>query len=103
MPKTLASRCPVFQGSQLTDFIDSSSRSSIIPLQEEMEMHTRLKARVMAKALNKVNANIAWEEINEAAAFEINKRIQVIFQQALIKAYDGKNINYALLKVNYLP
>jgi len=74
---------------------DLPSRSSIIPLQEEMEMHMRLVSRVIAK--HAVGFNIlvensgGWKFICDRAAIEINKKVKEKFQAALLKAYDGNN------------
>jgi hypothetical protein len=84
--------------------MQSSSRSSIIPLQEEMEFHMRLSSRVIQKHLtpevmqryftNHFNENVIpvtinelWQDIHNTAAQSINVKVKQVFQQALVESF----------------
>lgn len=65
-----------------TSLFELPSRSSIIPLQEEMEMHMRLMSRVLEKNEGLMDYN--WQAIRRNAAIKINNEIKKVFQQALL-------------------
>lgn len=91
----------------LTLFLASNDRSSVIPLQQEMEMHMRLMSRVLENKLaaNQIGGRSViidanqWRNIRRNAAIELSKYIRTVFQHALCDAnvFDGTNIDYAEL------
>jgi serine/threonine protein kinase/phosphatidylserine/phosphatidylglycerophosphate/cardiolipin synthase-like enzyme len=79
--------------------LQSNESASIIPLQEEMEMHMRLKARVLRDALGELSYNNedTWRTIHNTAAKEINHQVQMAFQAALLESYKDNKIDYRIL------
>lgn len=62
------------------DLLNLSSRSSIIPLQEEMEMHMRYLSRIMENAFPLFD----WSAIRKQAALAINKMTRSEFREILL-------------------
>lgn len=80
--------------------LNSPSRSSVIALQEEMEMHLRLSARVLQQIISKEYLNNAdWENIINAATKKLNELVRDEFQKALLESFNEKNgkVNFSHL------
>lgn len=74
--------------SALDTFLKSPSRSSVIALQEEMEMYIRLRLRVIKKAFRNVTDE-QWDAVFKEAAEEINKNVRRVFKNALLESFDN--------------
>lgn len=74
----------------------SAYRSSIIPLQEEMEMHMQLTARVLASYLPNTCV-VSWELVYQRASKLINDSIKQVFQNALLAALQENTLDIAKL------
>jgi len=73
----------------IQSFQQSDNRGSIIPLQEEAEMHIRQLSRSIQKCAFQANNSIQkeeWEEIRLNAAIAINTEVLEIFRVALVEA-----------------
>lgn len=79
--------------------MNSPSRSSIIPLQEEMEMHMRLISRVLEEKIG-ADKQWDWQLIRENAANKINTAVAEQFSVALAQSDNGKTIDIAILNQN---
>lgn len=78
--------------------MNSFSRSSVIPLQEEMELHMRLISRILQEKMGE-HDNWDWDKVRNNAAKLINKEVAAQFYEAIKTSYDPKTneINIATL------
>lgn len=78
--------------------IATNEASSIINLEEEMEMHMRLKAQGIIKAFRNYDIEDAcWAEIQLNAAKAINEEVRKVYQKALLESYDNGTIDFVKL------
>lgn len=93
--------------SAISEFMDSQSRSSVIPLQEEMEMHLSLIMNVLRDKIfeyyrtDRIEPSI-WEKIQQQSFLKINQKVKEVFQKALISSLEVSKdsqpkINFAKL------
>lgn len=78
----------------LDNYLGSSSRTSVIALQEEMVMHVLLSLRALEKVESPL---IKKAETREALMCEINEKVFEQFSASLIKATENGGINYVKL------
>ncbi|MBV9576313.1 MAG: hypothetical protein JO149_06790, partial [Gammaproteobacteria bacterium] len=78
--------------------IASKEANSIINLQEEMEMHMRLKAQGLIKALHALGIKEdLWIKIQQEAAKNINAAVKTVYQNALLENENNGTLDFVKL------
>ena len=81
-------------GQAVDAFMQSSNRSSVICLQEEMEMHMHLCLRGLMQAMSSFNLELL--DIQHIAS-SINEEVRRVFQRALVESFKDGHIDVSLL------
>lgn len=79
------------------EFIDSTDRGSVIPLQEEMAMHVTLSLRSLEKFMKAKDQDFVLEEGKQHLMQDINGLVMEKFSAALTTSLQNNKINYELL------
>ncbi|OGT48114.1 MAG: hypothetical protein A3F17_00970 [Gammaproteobacteria bacterium RIFCSPHIGHO2_12_FULL_41_15] len=88
----------------MTAFKKSLSKRSITPLQDEMEKHMRLFARVLQHCDDNDNKEIdesTWKKVVEDAALRINKLVRAETQKAFLKATQKGDLDIRVINEHF--